>query len=290
MLDVQPPGLQGKGYTLRLKIDSGASGNTMPLRTLSQMYGKRKTDMLTHANGVKLTSYSGDEIPCLGCITMPCKYGKSQWIMTTFYVVDVPGPAVVGLPTSELLELITINVDTVKEEVNETQIKNIDLQKQYPDQFDKIGSFSGTARLLLKQDAEPFIDSPRKCSIHIKDKLKAELDRMEHQGVISKVTEHTDWCSSVAYSTKKDGSLRVCIDPQKLNSSLKRCPHKISTVEEINPKFANAKVFSKLDAKAGYWSIHLDEKSQHLTTFRTPFRRYCWKRLPFGLNVSQDLY
>ena len=113
---------------------------------------------------------------------------------------------------------------------------------------------------------------------------------MEHQGVISKVTEHTDWCSSLAYSTKKDGSLRICIDPQKLNSSLKRCPHKIPTVEEINPKFANAKVFSKLDAKAGYWSIHLDEKSQHLTTFRTPFGRYCWKRLTFGLNVSQDLY
>ena len=27
-----------------------------------------------------------------------------------------------------------------------------------------------------------------------------------------------------------------------------------------------------------------------LTTFRTPFGRYCWKRLPFGLNVSQDIF
>ena len=81
-LDVQPPGLQGKGYTLRLKIDSGASSNTVPLRTLSQMYGKRKTDMLTHANGVKLTSYSGDEIPCLGCITMPCKYAHQRTVRT----------------------------------------------------------------------------------------------------------------------------------------------------------------------------------------------------------------
>ena len=77
---------------------------------------------------------------------MPCKYGKSQWIKTTFYVVYVPGPAVVRLPTSDLLKLITINdVDTVKEKVNKTQIDNIeDLRKQYPDQFDKIDSFSGT--------------------------------------------------------------------------------------------------------------------------------------------------
>ena len=37
VLDVQPPGLKGTGYTLRLKIDSGASGNTLPMRTFRQM-------------------------------------------------------------------------------------------------------------------------------------------------------------------------------------------------------------------------------------------------------------
>ena len=84
--------------------------------------------------------------------------------------------------------------------------------------------------------------------------------------------------------------MRICIDPQRLNNRLKRCPHKIPTVEELNPQFAKAKVFSKLDAKAGYWAIHLEKKSQLLTTFRTLFGRYCWLRLPFGLNVSQDIF
>ena len=45
-----------------------------------------------------------------------------------------------------------------------------------------------------------------------------------------------------------------------------------------------------MDAKAGYWSIHLDETSQEITTFPTPFGRYCNKILPFGLCVSQDLF
>ena len=54
--------------------------------------------------------------------------------------------------------------------------------------------------------------------------------------------------------------------------------------------FTNAKVFTKLDAKAGYWAVKLDESSQLLTTFRTPFGRYCWKRLPFGLNISQHIF
>ena len=50
-------------------------------------------------------------------------------------------------------------------------------------------------------------------------------------------------------------------------------------------------IFSvSLTQKAGYWSIHLDEDSQLLTTFRTQFGRYCWSRLPFGLCVSQDWF
>lgn len=210
----------------------------------------------------------------------------------------------VGLPTSELLNLVTINVDTVIER-NESRLGNArgtgikqlkkistsaELKAAYPDQFDKIGNFSGTVKLFLKEDAQPFIDPPRKCSIHIKDKLKAELDKMVGQGVIRKVEEHTDWCSSLTYVTKKDGSLRICLNPQKLNASLRRCPHKIPTVEELNPEFAKAKIFSKLDAKAGYWSIHLHEDSQPLTTFQTPFGGYCWKCLPFGLSISQDLF
>ena len=61
-------------------------------------------------------------------------------------------------------------------------------------------------------------------------------------------------------------------------------------MEELNPEFTKATVFSKLDAKAGYWAVHLDEQSQLLTTFWTPFGRYCWRRLPFGLSVSQDIF
>ena len=121
-----------------------------------------------------------------------------------------------------------------------------------------------------------------------KARLHRELDTMENDGIIRKAEHHTDCCSSITTSVKKDRSLRVCLDPKRLNDSLKRCPHKIPTLEELNPEFAEARIFSKMDAKAGYWSIHLDETSQELTTFRTPFGRYCYKRLPFGLCVSQD--
>ena len=45
-----------------------------------------------------------------------------------------------------------------------------------------------------------------------------------------------------------------------------------------------------MDAKNGYWSVHLDDESSKLTTFNTPFGRYRFLRLPFGLVVSQDVF
>ena len=113
---------------------------------------------------------------------------------------------------------------------------------------------------------------------------------MVSDGIIRKEDHHTDLCSSATYVSKKDGTIRICLDPQKLNLALKRCPHKIPTVEEINPELSKAKFFSKLDAKAGYWSICLAKDSTELTTFRTPFGRYCYLRLPFSLSVSQDIF
>ena len=80
------------------------------------------------------------------------------------------------------------------------------------------------------------------------------------------------------------------LDPQHLNTALKHPHHKILTVGEISHCFRGAKIFSKLDAKSGYWSVKLDQDSQLLTTMNSPFRRYCFVRLPFGLSVSQDLF
>ena len=120
--------------------------------------------------------------------------------------MDVTGPAVIGLPTCERLNIVTINVDHISPSVS--TISNIDnLTQLYPNQFDTIGSFKGTAMLRLKDDAVPFIDAPRKCPLHIKYELKAGIDNMEGQTIIRKVDEHTDWVSSLAYTTKRDGSL-----------------------------------------------------------------------------------
>ncbi len=288
-VDIICPEKEGQ-HKLKLKVDSGASGNTLPLRTVKAMYGKRWKAVIKKTRQ-HLKAYNNTVIRTLGYIDIVCRYGtNSTWSTERFYVVDVEDrPAIMGYPTSQRLKVLTVNI--IDEMTSPPHLQSMDdLVQMFPECFDKIGNFKESAKIHLKDDAKPHIDPPRKCSVHIKPKLKAELQTMEDLGVIKPITKHTDWCSSITTVLKKDGSLRVCLDPKRLNEAVKRCPHKIPTLEELNPEFANAKYFSKLDAKAGYWSVHLDTESQELTTFRTPFGRYCFRRLPFGLSISQDIF
>ena len=150
----------------------------------------------------------------------------------------------------------------------------------YPEQFDKEHHIV----------VDPDVHAPRKCPIHLKDELKSELDKMLTIDVIRKVTEPTDWVNSLTYSRKANGEIRVCLDPKDLNKAIKRNHHKTPTLEELTHKFREARFFSKLDAKSGYWAVKLDKESQLLTTFNSPFGRFCFKRMPFGLVMSQDVF
>ena len=108
--------------------------------------------------------------------------------------------------------------------------------------------------------------------------------------VIERISKPTDWVSSLAYSRKSSWKIRICLDPKNLNEAIRRPHYPTPTLEEMTYKLEGAKVFSKLDARSGYWSVTLDDESSTLTTFNTPFGRFRFKRMPFGLNLSQDIF
>ncbi|PIK45946.1 hypothetical protein BSL78_17195 [Apostichopus japonicus] len=280
-------------HSLNIKVDTGAEGNTLPMRIYRNMYpehidhtGKPTPGFLKETNCV-LTAYNDEVIKCFGTTTLESRF-QEEWLQTTFFVVDVTGPAILGLNSCRDLHLITLHCAITKEQSNINSIQ--DLKQAYPNQFDKIGEFQNEHKLVLDPNVPSHIDPPRKTPIALRGKIKQELDSMESQSIIRRIEEPTEWVSSLTYVTKRDGSLRVCLDPKHLNQALIRPIHKTPTLEELNHKFSGAKVFSKLDAKAGYWAVKLDTESQKLTTFQTPFGRYCFQRLPFGLTVSQDIF
>lgn len=87
---------------------------------------------------------------------------------------------------------------------------------------------------------------------------------------------------------RNGSSIRICVDPTHLNEYICREVLILPAVEETFAKLAGATVFTKLDARAGFWQIPLHPESAPLTTFITPFGRYCFRRLPFGISSAPE--
>ena len=128
--------------------------------------------------------------------------------------------------------------------------------------------------------------APRRVPVALRDRVKAKLDDLERKGIVEKVAIPTDWISSMVVVTTHN-KIRICLDPKDLNTAVIRPKYQLPTLELL-PKLSRAKVFSTLDDKDGFYQVGLDESSSLKTTFWTPFGRYKYRRLPFGINLAPE--
>ena len=158
--------------------------------------------------------------------------------------------------------------------------------------FQGLGKLEGNYTIELKNGTEPYVlTTPRRVPIPLMEAVRKELQRMEELGVITPVTEPTEWCSGMVVVPKAGGKVRICVDLTKLNRCVCRERHMYPTsrpVEQILAQLAGAKVFSKLDANSGFWQIPLANELSLLTTFITPFGRYRFNCLPFGITSAPE--
>ena len=111
---------------------------------------------------------------------------------------------------------------------------------------------------------------------------------MESMDVITRVSEPTDWCSGMVVVPKANGKVRICVDLTKLKQNVKRESHILPSVEDTLAQLKDAHLFTKLDANSGFWQIPLTKESSMMTTFITPYGRYRFNRLPFGISSAPE--
>ena len=115
---------QNSIHKLHLKIDTGAQGNTLPVSIFRRIFPEKldADGSPTPQNNInkKLIAYNGTPIKYFGNIKIPCQYNKSDWQVSIFHIVDIQGPAVLGLPLLEQLKLITLHCTVKKEDMFQT--------------------------------------------------------------------------------------------------------------------------------------------------------------------------
>ena len=140
---------------------------------------------------------------------------------------------------------------------------------------------------MVDPSAVPVQHTSRRIPVALKKEVKAKLEDLERKGIIVKETAPTEWISNVVL-VAKPGKIRICLDPQELNKVIQRPKYEMPTLEELLPKLYKAKIFSTLDAKDGFYQISLDQANSKLTTFWTPFGRYRYLRMPFGVSLAPE--
>lgn len=316
-----PTGGSSSSHEVTGKVDTGAMVSCMPTSMLPQI-GLSKKD-LKPSNAV-IRGMSGADLQNCGTVdvNVTCNNITS---MTKFYVTKRECAFVLGLEFCKTFKLVTIAPVCIQQSttIEPEHVKAVhitdesaadyhklqkkwkkhlplgkrtgdpleDLKQIFPETFDgQVGLFEGVVTLKLSPDAKPVQLPPRAVPQSIMPQLKKELDKMEEEGIIRACPETTEWVHNLVTVVKKNGTLRICLDPRNLNKYLIRNVHYTASWEDVQHSFRNGQFFSTLDAKSGYWTKQLDEQSQLLTAFNTPFKKYCFVRLPFGLSASSEIF
>ena len=263
------------------QIDPGATVCILPAKYV----GNRSI----RDESVTLKMWNGTHETTLGRVKIKVRNPKTnkKWNVDYVVVENNTFTPLLSRTAAENMGLITVNYDTF-----EVCAVKSDFVSEFANVFDVgVGTLpGGTVHLTVRKDAEPVVRAARTLPEALKDDVREELDRHVAEGIMCKVDCPTDWVNQMSVVKKKSGAIRVCVDPRTLNKSLKREHYRLPVLDDVLPRLAGAKVFSVCDLKQGYHHVELDEESSYLTTFATPFGRFRWLRLPFGLNVSSEIF
>ena len=115
-----------------------------------------------------------------------------------------------------------------------------------------------------------------------KDDLKAEIMKLLKQGIIQ--PSQSLWTSPMVPVRKSNGSIRLCIEYRKLNAATVDDPYEMLRIGDLLVEVAEARWISKLDLNQGFYQIPMDRDSMAKTTFCSPWGKFAFTHMPFGLK------
>ena len=123
---------------------------------------------------------------------------------------------------------------------------------------------------------------PYRVSPHRQQLISQQITQMLADDII----EHASgpYAAPVTLQPKKDGSLRFCVDFRQLNAVTIRDVYPLPRVDDTLDQLRDARYFTSLDLRSGFWQIELDHESRSKTAFVTHAGLFQFKVMPFGLT------
>jgi hypothetical protein len=91
------------------------------------------------------------------------------------------------------------------------------------------------------------------------------------------------WASPVVLVPKKDGTTRFCVDYRALNNITVKDVYPLPRIDQLLDTLGQARVFSKVDLRHGYYHIPMKEEDKEKTAFILYEGTWQWTRCPMGV-------
>ena len=211
-------------------------------------------------------------------------------------------PAVMDSNTIDQQETLQTNSVTLKKMMSEmvtpdtfnppchelsTAVQNdLDLLLQeYESQFARDKTSIGTTPLTsMTKDmgtSKPVSQKPYPIAMKHYQWVKDVIEKLLAAKVIH--TSQSSWSAPIIVVPKRDGGKHLVIDYRALNKVTRKFTWPMLKVEDIFSKLNGATYFMTLDLRAGYHHIPLDKPSIPKTAFNSPFGKFEYMKVPFGL-------
>ena len=183
--------------------------------------------------------------------------------------------------TEGLLETLDLNASELTNDQSQKLKQTI---LEYSDIFS--ANYPGATDLVTHRidvgDNQPINSAPYRVSPTERRVIDSEVVRMLKENIIE--PSKSPWASPVVLVSKKDGSIRFCVDYRRLNNLTKKDVYPLPRLDDSLAALNGSKFFSTLDLTAGYNQIPMHSNSKELTAFITSNGLYQYKVMPFGLS------
>ena len=175
------------------------------------------------------------------------------------------------------------------------------LCEEYGQAFSKDNEDIGRTKLVKMDvdtgDSPPVSSRPYTLPLKYCEWVQKEIESLEYVGIITRSV--SPWASPIVIVPKKSSpreplKRRLCVDIRKVNELQQQVItegkskgqisiHPLPKIDEMYAKLKGAKVFSTIGLRSGYHHIALGKDSRAKTALVTPFGKYEFLMVPFGL-------
>ncbi|GFV48524.1 retrovirus-related Pol polyprotein from transposon 412 [Trichonephila clavipes] len=189
-------------------------------------------------------------------------------------------------------QLMQISAENLQEELDLRHVENRQIKKELEKLIqdykpEKTASTDVTMRIILK-DEEPVCQHPRRLAFTERQEVNKQIEEWLNEGIIR--PSSSEYTSPIVMVKKKDGSSRMCIDYRKLNQKLVKDKFPLPIIEDVLDTLQEAKVYSTLDLRNGFFHVDVDEDCRKYTSFVVPDGQFEFNKVPLGLSTSPGVF